>query len=157
MALPARSITWEAPAHHHTKKGSDWFWALGIIAFSASAASFFFGNFLLGILIVLAAATLALVANREPDTIAYAVTTRGLRVGDSLYPYSTLEAYYIDDEDEEDVPKLLARSEKMFMHLIVMPLPEDYIEDIESILEEKLPEEHIEEPFATKMLEIFGY
>lgn len=157
MALPARSVTWEAPAHNHTEKGSDWFWALGIIAASATAVCLFFGNILFGILIILAAATLALVANREPEIVAYAVTSRGLRVGDTLYPYSTLEAYYIDDEDEERGPQLLARSEKMFMHLVIMPLPEEYVDDIEDILAERLPEEHIEEPFAAKVMEVFGF
>lgn len=157
MTLPARSVTWEALAHSHAPKGSDWFWVLGIISLSASVASFFFGNFLLAILIILSGAIFALIANREPQIVAYAVTSRGLRVGDTLYPYSTLEAYYINDEDPERGPQLLARSERMFMHLIVIPLPEDYVDEVEHILAERLPEEYIEEPFATKVLEIFGF
>ncbi|MDC1205497.1 hypothetical protein N8083_01465 [Candidatus Pacebacteria bacterium] len=156
MALPARSITWEAPAHQHIEKTSDWFWALGIIAISAGTAAFFFNNFLLAILILIAAAIMALLANREPEVVAYAITSRGLRVGDRLYPYSTLEAFYID-EDHEAGPQLFARSKKLFMHLIIMPLPHEHIEDVEDILESKLPEEHIEEPLATKIFEIFGF
>lgn len=156
MALPARSVTWEAPEHTHIIKSSDWFWALGIIAVSAAAAAFFFGNFLLAILILIAAGIVAMLANREPKVIAYAVTARGLRVGDQLYPYSTLEAYYIDEENPEG-PQLLARSNKLFMHLVIMPLPEEHIHDIEDILEDKLPEEFMEEPFGAKLLEIFGF
>jgi len=156
MVLPVRSITWEAPAHNHTEKGSDWFWALGIIAVSSGAAALFFGNFLLTILILIAAAIVALIANREPDVVEYAVTTRGLRVGEALYPYSTLEAFYIN-EDDVNGPQLLARSEKVFMHLIIMPIPEEHIEDIEDILETRLPEEFMEEPLANKILEMLGF
>lgn len=156
MTLPARSVTWEAPEHHHIEKGNDWFWALWIAALSAATAAFFFGNFLLAILLIIAAAVMALIANKEPDIVEFAVTTRGLRVGDKLYPYSTLDAFYID-EDSPRGPELLARSKRLFMFMIVMPLPPEYLEDIEDILETRLPEEHMEEPFATKLLEIFGF
>ncbi|MFT5037238.1 MAG: hypothetical protein ACI9VM_000816 [Candidatus Azotimanducaceae bacterium] len=156
MEALARSITWDAPAHHHIEKTSDWFWALGIVSLSAGAAAFFFGNYLLAILIIIAAGIMALLVNRPPEIVAYAITTRGLRVGDRLYPYSTLEAFYID-EDDPIGPQLLARSQKLFMPLIIMPIPEDHVEDIEDILEARLPEEHIEEPLATKILEIFGF
>lgn len=156
MATPARSVAWEATAHSHVEKSSDWFWALGILAVSAGAASLFFGNFLLTILILLAASIVAIVAKKEPPITEFAVTVRGLRVGDNLYPYSTLEAYYID-EDDPNGPQLLARSNKLFMHLIVMPLPVEHIEDIEDILETRLPEEFMEEPLGTKILEIFGF
>ncbi len=156
MADQARSITWEAPEHHHIEKGGDWFWALWIVSLSAAVAAVFFGNALLGILLVIAAAVMALVANKEPEIIQFAVTSRGLRVGGTLYPYSTLDAFYID-EDSPRGPELLARSKRLFMHMIVMPLPEDYIDDIEDILELRLPEEHMEEPFATKLMEIVGF
>lgn len=156
MAVEARSVTWEAPAHHHTEKTSDWFWALGIIAISGSVAALFFGNLLLAILVILGALIMGILASREPEMTSYAVTTRGLRVGERLYPFGSLEAYYID-EDEPTGPQLLARSQHMFAQLVIMPLPEDAIEEIEHILESRLPEEHIEEPFGTKLLEIFGF
>ena len=43
------------------------------------------------------------------------------------------------------------------MPLIIMPIPEDHIDDIESIIESRLPEEHLEEPLAHKILEFFGF
>lgn len=156
MALPARSVAWEAAEHIHVEKSSDWFWALGILAVSAATAALFFSNFLLTILILVAAAIVAIVAKREPPVIAYAVTSRGIRVGENLYPYSTLEAYYIDDDDPNG-PQLLIRSSKLFMHLIVMPIPGEHIDDIEAILETRLKEEHMEEPLGLKILEIFGF
>lgn len=156
MVAPARSVTWEAAEHSHFEKGSDWFWALGILAVSGAAAAFFLGNILLSILILISGVIVAIVAVKEPPMNEFSVNTRGIRVGDTLYPYSSLEAYYID-EDEPSGPMLLVRSDKLFMHLIVIPIPEEYIEDIEEILETRLPEEFIEEPLASKILEFFGF
>ena len=99
---------------------------------------------------------MAILATREAKVVAYAVTQRGLRVNDVLYPYTTLESYFIED-DEVTEAQLLIKSSKLFMPLIIMPLPSEHIDDIEDIISERLPEEHLEEPFANKLLEFFGF
>ena len=151
-----KSITWEAYEHHHIERGSDWFWVLGIITIATSVATIILGNVLFGILIFVAGLVTALHALQKPQIIPYAVTQRGLRVNNVLYPYSTLEAFYIDEENPHG-PQLLVRSERLFMPLIILPLPEEYIDEVEDIISARLPEEHIEEPFAIKLLEFFGF
>lgn len=156
MAQDTRGVTWEALEHTHAEKKSDWFWALGIVTLGAALASILLGNTLLGIVIIISGITMGLLAAREPKVISYAVTTRGLRIDDVLFPYSTLHSFFLNDE-EPTGPILLVRSEKMFMPLIIMPLPEEFIEEIEDIIESRLPEEHLEEPFINKLLEFFGF
>ena len=156
MAENIRAVTWEAPEHHHFEKSSDWFWALWMIAIAAAATAFYFENYLFSLLLLISAASVTLLANREPRIIPFAVTTRGLRVNNVLFPYSTLDAYYIDEENPLG-PQLLAKSQKLFMPMIIMPLPDEYLDDIEDIIETRLPEEEMEEPFAHKVLEIFGF
>jgi len=99
---------------------------------------------------------MGIVARQEPDIIPHAVTNRGLRVGETLHPYSTLKCFYID-EDHRRGPHLLALSHKTFMPLIIVPIPGEYIEEIEIILEPRLPEEHLEEPFSDRLLELVGF
>jgi len=99
---------------------------------------------------------MAVSAARRPAIIPYAVTVRGVRIEDRLYPFSTLESYHIDEEDPNG-PQLLIKSDKKLMPLIVMPIPVDHIDDIEHILKEKLEEEELEEPFLVKVLELFGF
>lgn len=156
MSEQVRSITWDAYEHHYTKKGSDWFWILGIITLAVTIAAVLLGNTLFGILIFIAGLVTALHATQEPKLVPFAVTQRGLRIDDKLYPYSTLESFYIDEEDPAG-PQLLAKSEKLLMPMLVLPLPEEYVDDIEDILASRLPEEHLEEPFATKLLEFLGF
>lgn len=156
MPEQPRGISWEAFEHHHTNQKSDWFWILGIITVAVTIASILLGNVLFGILIAVGGAVAAILATREPKIITYAVTQRGLRIDDKLYPYTTLEAFYID-EDNQLGPQLLVKSEKMFMPLLILPLPEDAMEDIEDLIAQRLPEEHIEEPLAHKLLEFFQF
>jgi len=156
MPEEVKGIAWEAYEHHHVEKKSDWFWIVGIIIVSVAVASILLGNPLFGIMILIGGTVMLILASRPPKIVQYAVTQRGLRLDDTLYPYTTLEAYFIDEEDVLG-PQLLVRSEKLFMPLLILPLPEEYIDEIEGIIAPRLPEEHIEEPFARKVLEFLGF
>ena len=65
-------------------------------------------------------------------------------------------SYYIDDDDPKG-PQLLVKGERLIMPLIVIPLPEEEVDEIEDLIAMKLPEEHLEEPFFAKVLEFFGF
>lgn len=156
MAEQLRGVAWEALEHHHIEKKNDWFWITGIVIISVALASIFLGNVLLGVAIITGGSVMLILAARKPRTIAYAVTARGLRIDEMLYPYTTLESYFID-EDNIFGPELLVRSSKLFMPLLVLPLPEEYVNEIEDLIAERLPEEHLEEPFLNKLMEFFGF
>jgi len=156
MDEQVKSVSWEAYEHHHTEKGSDWFWVLGIVTIAVTVAAILLGNVLFGILIFVAGAVTALQANREPAIVEHSVTSRGVQLDDKMYPYSTLDVFYIDEEDPLG-PQLLIRSQKLFMPLLIMPLPEESVDDIEELIASRLPEEFLEEPFANKLMEFFGF
>lgn len=156
MEPTPRSITWEAPEHHHVEKGNDWFFALAIIIIALVIAAVLFDNVLFALVIGLAGGALAVSAAKRPAIIPYGVTVRGIRIEDRLYPFSTLDSYHIDEDDPRG-PQLLIKSERKLMPLIVMPIPTNHIDDIEHILKEKLIEEELAEPFLIKVLELFGF
>jgi hypothetical protein len=150
-----RAITWEAPEHHHVEKGNDWFFALAVIIVSAVIVALLFGDVLFALLIGFAGGALAVAAVRGPRIVPYAISVRGVRVNDRLYPYSTLVSYHIDEEDPSG-PQLLIKSERRLMPLIVMPIPSEYVDDVETILKEKLEEEELFEPLLVKLFEMVG-
>jgi len=156
MEEVTQAVTWEAPEHTHFEKSNDWYWVLWIIAIGASIASFFWGNFLFALLILIAAVTVTLMCLKRPRIVPFGVMTRGVRCGDKLYPYSNLESYYIDEHNPEG-PILLLKSKSLYSMLLVMPIPEEYIDDIEDLLRNRLPEEELQEPLAHKVLEFFGF
>lgn len=150
------AITWEAPEHYHIDKSSDWFWVLGIVAVCAAVAALFLGNFLFALVILLGAGVMALRAVKPPRIVPYMVGRRGVRVGEHLYPYSTLESFNIDEEDERG-PQLLLKSKRLHLPLIIMPVPDEHLFEIEALLRERLQEEELFEPLGHKLLEIFGF
>ena len=156
MEPSLRSITWEAPEHHHVEKGNDWFFALIIIVLSLVVVAILFNDTLFALLIGLAGGALAISAAKRPSIVPYAVTTRSVKIEDHLYPYSMLESDYIDDDDPRG-PQLFLKAGSRFMPLIIMPIPSDHVDDIEGILAERLPQEHLEESIFVKVLELFGF
>jgi len=156
MEQTPRSVTWEAPEHHHVEKGNDWFFALAIIVAAMVVVAILFDDVLFALLIGLAGGGLAVSAAKRPSIIPFAVTIRGVRIDDELHPYATLESYAIDEDDPRG-PQLLLKAKRRFMPLMVLPIPPDHIDEIESILKEKLVEEQLEEPFFMKVLELFGF
>ena len=155
MEEQVRAVLFEAYEHTNPPKTSDWFLIVGILTLSIAIASILLGNALFGMLVFLGGMVTALLAMKEPKIVSYGVTQRGIRIDDKLFPYTTLHSYYID-EDAPQGPELLIKSEKMFMPLLVLPLPEDSIGAIEDIIAQRLPEAHIEKPFGHKLLEFFN-
>lgn len=156
MEPTPRSITWEAPEHHHVEKGNDWFFALAIIIMAMVIVAILLNNVLFALLVGLAGGALAVSAAKRPLIIPYAVTVRGVKIDDHIYPYATLDSYAIDEDDPRG-PQLLIKSSRKMMPLMVMPIPRDYVDDIETILKEKLEEEELEESLFIKILELFGF
>lgn len=151
-----RTIYWEALEHGHGEHGSDWYWSVGIIAIAAAVASFALGNALFGVIIILGASTLMILASRGPRTLGFTVGPRGIRINDELYPYSTLESFYLDEDAPGDT-ELLLKSKRFFMPLIVVPVPEEYVDTVDAFLNQRLPEEYLEEGALNKLFESFGF
>lgn len=156
MAEIVKAVTWEAPEHRHIENSSDWFWVLGIIALCGAVAAFFLGNFLFALVILLGAVVMALRAAKPPQIVSFMVGNRGVRAGEKLFPYSSLESYRVD-EDDPFGPTLLLKAKQFHLPLIVMPIPEEYVDDIEDLLRDRLPEDDLEEPLGHKLLEIVGF
>jgi hypothetical protein len=151
-----RAVSWEAPEFYYTEKKADWYFALWIIVVSCTIAALFLGNILFALLSVIAGLALAVAAAKRPAIVPFAVTVRGVRVGNALYPFSHLESYHIDEDDPRG-PQLFLLAKQKFMPLLSLPLPPEHIDDIESILRGRLPEEYLEESLGLKLLEYFGF
>jgi len=151
-----RTISWEALEHHHGGRSGDWYWALGVITIAAVGTTIVLGNFLFAIVLLLATTTMAILAARGPMMIAYTIGPRGIRIGEELFPYTTIESFYLD-EDHPKGPQLLLKSERFFMPLMIVPLPEEHVDTIDDMLGQRLPEEHMEEGVFHIILEFFGF
>lgn len=151
-----REVNWKAPEHHHFEKTVEWFLILAIISGALAFAAFYLGNFLLGVLIIIGALVMAIAGARKPRDILYAVNVRGIRVGHLFYAYKNLDTYSIDEEHRHG-PHLLAVTQSRFAPMLVIPIPEELIDDIEDLLQTRLDEDDLEEPFFNILLEILRF
>lgn len=154
MPTPAL-ISWNAPSHLYVEKKSDWYWAVGIITLALAAVAFIFGNIITGIFVVVAAVALVLHASHPPQIITYSINDRGIMANDTLYPFLALDSFWVPHD--EFPPKLLIKSRKFFMPLIVIYIDEVDPEKVREIMLTYIAETEHHEPFLKHVLESFGF
>jgi hypothetical protein len=156
MARQNFRLEWDGHEHEHKDRSSDWFWAVGIVTVSVAITSVILGNIIFAILIIVSAFALLLFINRPPETIHVIVDERGVTKGNILYPYGTLHSFWLDIDHPHQ--KILLRSKKALMPLIVIPLAEGLnIDSIEEELLEHVQMEPLVLPFAERVLEYLGF
>lgn len=148
-------ISWNAPEHLYTEKRPDWYWSVGIITLALAAVAFIFGNVITGIFVIVAAVALVLHASRPPRSVAYEINDRGLVAGDVLYPFLTLESFWIPHD--EHPPKIILKSRKLLMPYIIIYIDEVDPEEIRQIMLTYIAETMHREPILKHLLERFGF
>ena len=114
---------WEGVEYEHNPKSGDWYWAVGIVATAAVIASILFANYLLAVLVVIAAVTLALHAAKHPPTHRFAITEEGLVIDNDLHPYEHMRSFAMLEYIEGDgTPVLSIKTESWFSPHLLIPL-----------------------------------
>lgn len=152
---PSAPLRWSAYEHEHIERGSDWFWALGIIAVSAALTSILLGNVLFAVLIVVAAATIGLIANHPPQLHEFELTDKGIRTGVTMHPYENIISFWVDEEVDE--PVLLIDTIAFMAPNLVIPLGDTNAESVREYLRQYAQEVPMKEPLAHKVMEFFGF
>ena len=98
---------------------------------------------------------MAVAAAKRPRVIPFGVSVRGIKIDEDLHLYTTLKAYCIDEEDPRG-PQLIIQTQKRFTPLIVIPIPTEYVDDVEDIIRDRLAEKHLEQPVFMQILERLG-
>lgn len=148
-------LRWSAYEHEHIERGSDWFWALGIIAVATAVTSILFGNVLFALLIVAAATTLAVIVRKPPPLIEFEISDEGIRVGDEIHDYEEVLSFWVDDAGER--PLLLVDTVKFMYPNLIIPLDGLNPEEVRAYLKERAAEIPMKEPLSHKILEFFGF
>ena len=148
-------IQWKAPEYHYSKKSPDWFWAIGIIAFSASAAAVIFNNVIFAIFIILSAFTLSLYAVRKPSIIDIELNSKGVVIGKYLYPYQTLKKFCLTEKKYGTV--IILESKKTMFPYITAQIGQTEPDSIREYLSRHLTEEEMFEPLTQTVIEYLGF
>lgn len=151
----AEKIEWTAPEFNYTPKGPDWYWTVGIITTTLVIIAIITSNLLFAIVLIVGGFALSYQAGQKPDIVEVAVDNRGVRMRDTLYPYSSLRSFWIENNPHEQ--KLILQSEKTFMPYVITPIEDVEPEQLRHYLLQYLPEEHHKEPLSQKIMEYLGF
>ena len=114
---------WEGREYDHDPKSADWYWALGIIAVAGTLASILFSNYLLAVLIVLAAAALALHAAKKPPLHRFQLVEKGILIGDELHPFERMISFSVLEDVEGKLPPMISiKTESWLSPHLIIPL-----------------------------------
>jgi hypothetical protein len=149
-------ISWQAPEHKNKERSTDWYWAVGIIVLSVAIIAVILNDGFFAILIILGIAILISFTIRPAKILTISLDQRGLIVDREMYPYATLESFWVDIKDEEN-PKIIFKSKKTIMPLIIVPLEDYHHLDARDFLLQFLEEKEMEEPVSHKVMEKLGF
>lgn len=118
---PSAILEWEGREYDHNPKSADWYWALGIIAAAGAVASILFGNYLLAVLVIIAAVTFALHASKEPPVHRFRLAEQGIMVGDEMHLFEKMESFSVLEDVKGELPPMLSiKTESwLYPHLII--------------------------------------
>ena len=156
MESTPREVSWRALEYHHYERTIEWYVILGILVISLTIGAMILNNILLAFLIVIGGIIIALAATRPPRIITYSIGARGVKIGTEFHPMNTLVGFKIDEEHRHG-PHVILESKKKFTPLIILPIPEDHIDDIDDMLSARLVHHDLEEPFYNILLEILRF
>lgn len=155
-------LSWTAPEYEHREHSADWYWALGIISVSLAVAFIIAQNALLSVVIILGMGSLLYYAMHPPRIIECELSKRGVRVGSTIYPWESLESFWVLDGydshgKEIHNPKILITSKKSLMPHIVVPLSEPSLQEVHQAMSHMLLEEHQVEPLPERLMRKIGF
>ena len=148
-------LRWRAYEHEYVEHGSDWYWALGIVAVSAALMSILFRDFLFGIILLLGAVVLGLHARVKPELVEFEVSDRGIRTAGTLHNYKEILAFWVEDEKGPN-PLLLVDTTKIMSPNLIIPIQNIDPHEVRLFLRRHAKEVPMREPVAHKILEMFG-
>jgi hypothetical protein len=156
--MPDKNIVlrWSAYEHEHIERDSDWYWALGIVAISIAVTSILFQDVLFGILIIVAATTIGLLARTPPDITQFEISDRGVRINGTLHRFREIISFWVEDEHPHHRPLLLVDTTKWLSPNLIIPIEHIDPALVRAYLQERVKEVHMKEPVAHKILEFLG-
>lgn len=149
-------LHWEASEFEYKEKSSDWYWILGIVAVVGALISVFLNNVLFAIFILLGAFLMAMFASKHPEIIQIKLNYRGILVNETLYPYRSINSFWVEDF-REGKEKLLITPRATFALQVVLPIRNIDPDLIREFMATYCQEEEQRETIAERIMEYFHF
>jgi hypothetical protein len=138
-------ITWKIEESDIAPKTTEWFWALGILALAFIVFSILLKNYLLTIIVALAAFIIYSNKNKKPELINFCLDNKGLSIEQKFYPYDNFESFWIFPGRTDKKQELALRQKQRWAPLLIIPFYSKDKNRIEEILATHLAENEEQE------------
>lgn len=156
--MASNPIEWEALEYEHIEKGTDWYWAVGIIALSITLISFILGNYTFAIVVIVSAFALIVGASRKPKVVRFEITKLGIHIGNEYIQYKDIKSFWVENNHHHDgVSKLFLRPRHLTYPIIDIPLENVDPEEVRDFLLEILLEDEHTESLLHKIFKALGF
>lgn len=141
-------VEWKAPERLHRARSKEFFTTIGAFVFLLSIIALFFKEILLMVTIWAFAFVAIAMSKTKPEIINYAVTTRGLKIGNNKYRFSELLRFWIEERLGKAI--LYIDTFRPFPGRLALILDKSVESKAKTILVKKIPYDKPEATFVDK-------
>ena len=154
MTAQEQAIAWIVHTHEHQERTADWYWALGLLALAGMGASIYFANYLFALILAIGAATLGAMVARGPRTHWVRVDSRGISMDGTLYPWSAVQSFWVEDSGEERL--MVTLNSYLTPQLVVPTLEPQRSSNLRAYIKKYAHEEEQEPHLGEHVAEMLG-
>lgn len=149
---------WYGTEYAFEERGSDWYWALGIISAATILTAILFGNVLLALVILVGAATVGLQAAKIRREHHFAVYEDGIAIDDDLYLYDDMRDFAILEYLDETLPPALSiKTNHILSPHLLIPINDHDPVDVYEYISQHLPEGMHEETLIERITALLRF
>ncbi len=155
-AKTIRALRWQAPEYTHYEKTADWYWSVGVIMLALLVSSYYLESILFAFLILISGSTMLLYGARRPNMVTFEISGAGIRIGDRLFHYETLQSFWIFYR-VGGIKELSIHSGQTLVPLVKIPLGDQDPAELRELLLEFIPEVAQEESFVEVLARLLKF
>ena len=146
-------IAWNAPEGVRVQRGAVWYVLFAIVLAGLMAlAILVFQNWTFAILLPIMAVALFVLSNKNPQTINYAISPKGIYIADTLHDFSEFRAFGLLHENDQH--SILLPPTKRFSPGLTIYFSEAEGEKIVDMLGARLPMQEIKPDALEKFIRL---
>ena len=146
-------IAWNAPEGVRVQRGAVWYILFAIVLVGLMAlAILVFKNWTFTILLPIMAVALFVLSNKNPQTINYAISPKGIYIADTLHDFSEFRAFGLLHENDQH--SILLLPVKRFSPGLTIYFSEAEGEKIVDMLGARLPMQEIKPDALEKFIRL---
>lgn len=151
--MDSQEISWSAPEFYYHHKSALWYWVTFAITVLLILVALAAKNFLFAIFLVIAETLVVSFARRKPPEFAFALTDRGIQLGDKgFYPYEQILGYAIvKPEIDERFHELVVRTKSALNSYVKIMFPREKEKEIEEFVSRRAAKMEYQESLAERL------